>query len=572
MVVLEEQTHSNSHRLRQLAPYGLASLTAVALLVFARLDYDRIHDGFMMAQATAFNSGLSLHRDVSAVYGPVTPWIQGFFMTLPGPPALAVRLQTVAAISITVFLIADLGRLRPSKSPVSYSGAFLAAVTWVVVSDIWLGGPMRPWSSLVITLFVVLATYLALRGWYWAERARLGRSRILFGGAGFALGLTLFTRMSSGLLILAALAVGSLILIWLSRNGRALFLCVVAGYMFAAAVVVAVLAMTQSVGPFVSDTIIWPLSYFSGERLSLGRFLAEMLPIYGIPVAVGILALWAIRKMARMQYRRQRAMVSLVGGLGILATLSLATRLKIDTALIVTYWTSWRALVFFFICGLTAAIAGIGFGLWNVSLRRDRGTSVLAWLVLGLLTLVCLVSIVPTINGRHIWWSLPLGLVMVYCVIQAVTRSHRLIENPLTLPLVAISLYACFTFGHNLALTRVDAPSNSVAAGMQVSREVADSLRSDEQLLTQSLGQAKAVFFTVTGDLAVLRGSYAAADPFFTCWAPLPNLESRLQNRPPVVWDTTIEECGGAGVLAELDRLGYILQDKNPRLSVYVAP
>lgn len=84
-------------RLTVRARHGVSGSVAFAvasfflLWPFARLDFDRHHDGYMLAQAIAVHQGASVHTEVFAQYGPVTLWLHSLALFLPMGPALALR-------------------------------------------------------------------------------------------------------------------------------------------------------------------------------------------------------------------------------------------------------------------------------------------------------------------------------------------------------------------------------------------------------------------------------------------------------------------------------------------------
>ena len=96
--------------------------TFLVWCVFARLDFDPHHDGYMLAQAIAIRDGLSEHADVFGQYGPLTPWLQSLALRLPLDPVLAIRITNAALLSLSVYLLTELGRKHPANWP----------VTWVV--------------------------------------------------------------------------------------------------------------------------------------------------------------------------------------------------------------------------------------------------------------------------------------------------------------------------------------------------------------------------------------------------------------------------------------------------------
>ena len=574
MVQLQEQsqpqTASRKLVVRRGVPYVLATIAVIWTTSFARIDYDRIHDGAMLSPAIAVHSGLHVHADVMSGYGPVTPWLQSLFLYLPLSPALALRAGTVLTIGLIVFLLADFGRIRPTRSPIGYSTGLMASISWLVVSDIWLTGPMRPWSSLVAQLGIVLTAYLAHRGWRCVEVHRHRCAEVLLGGSGYVFGLAVFARVGMGFFFVLAAAMCSICVFWVSRRGRTLWLMAVIGFTLAVITVVLALLVTSSLGPFVRDAVTWPLNYFSADSSAFTGFFASVVAVYLIPVSVGIASLFAIRRMNLASRRGSYSVfAALCAGLCILGTTVVVARLALASTTVVTYWTSWRALMLLFAAAAVAALGTFLYSGWRLASGRRRGARLVAWYCLAVFAGASLMEIVPDYNGRHAWWSLPLGLLLIFSLIPWATRTGRILANPLVVPMLAFGAYAIFASFNNLSAHRVAAPEDSIAAGMLVQEDVRAALLEDRDLLARTMVDGKGVFMTVTGDLAVLQGSYASIDPFFTCWGPLPDLSVRLQALPTIVVDPTESACPSLGGLADW---GYLYIDGNDRLDVYQHP
>lgn len=174
---------------------------------FARLDFDRHHDGCMLAQAIAVNHGEAVHADVFAQYGPMTPWLQSVALFLPIGPGLALRTLNVALVALTVFLLADMGRRTPRNWPVSTAVGWWAAIAWIALADVWIGIPMLPWSSTLAAMLSVATLYCLTKSLHYAEDARVVASAATALAGGLLLGLMPFSRINVGL---SAMAVSSL--------------------------------------------------------------------------------------------------------------------------------------------------------------------------------------------------------------------------------------------------------------------------------------------------------------------------------------------------------------------------
>ena len=61
---------NNWFRVTPIVAVALALFSMFAFVPFGRIDYDRAHDGFMVASALSVHSGLTLHTDIFFAFGP----------------------------------------------------------------------------------------------------------------------------------------------------------------------------------------------------------------------------------------------------------------------------------------------------------------------------------------------------------------------------------------------------------------------------------------------------------------------------------------------------------------------
>ena len=277
------------------APAILAITSFFLMWPFARLDFDRHHDGYMLAQAISVHQGGAVHADVFAQYGPITPWLQSLALFLPMGPGLALRTMNVGFIALTVFLLADMGRRAPRHWPVSRSVGWWAAIAWIVLADLWLGVPMLPWSSTLAALLSVATLYAFTRSMRNAEDGctRAARTNALAGGV--LLGLMPFTRINVGLSAMAVLFVVAVLIIITERSSKrtpaSLF---VLGAFLSVLTVVAVLASTNSLGDFYYQSIEWPLTWGrkAADAWQTQKSLEAILALQVPPVTLACVALF----------------------------------------------------------------------------------------------------------------------------------------------------------------------------------------------------------------------------------------------------------------------------------------
>lgn len=543
----------------------LALMSAVALTPFGRLDYDRVHDGWMLAGAVSVKSGRTLHTDVFNQFGPVATWTQSLFLSLPVSPALALRLVTILMIAGTVFLLADMGRLRSTGFPVTQSSGLLAAVAWLVLSDVWGVGPMRPWPVFFTNFLVVLSAYLVSRAWMCIQESHLRRARVLLLCAGASIGIALFTRVASGLVILAALAVCALAASRACPSVVRLAAWILPGFLLGAGLIVASLGMSGSLADFYGDSIVWPLEFWKPGPMEPLHFILEIAPVYSPPVLIGALGLVFVRR-CRLSGRRLVATTSLVG-LAMLGVTFLLAGLAIhdDYA---SYFSAGRGLLLFLMSAIASTLAVLLWASIRIVTEGRASPTYLAWIAMSMFSFGALAEITPDYTLRHVWWSLPMGLLLLFAAVPKFSGSRQALGNPLIVPLVAIALYSAYIGALNVSATRVEAPAVSLAAGMQVAPRLAREITDDLAILDEHVNAGTAIYLTATSDLAILGGRYTAADPYFTCYGLLPPLSQRVATASAIVVEREVGICPELDV-SQLAEFGFVEVARNERLTIY---
>jgi hypothetical protein len=538
----------------------LALATFLVLIPVARLDFDRHHDGYMLAQAMAVHEGAAIHRDAFAQYGPVTPWLQSLALYLPTGPGLALRLFTALVIAATVFMMADLGRATPSSWPIRRWPALLAAFSWVVLADFWLGIPMLPWASVLAAAFGVAVLYCFGTS---ARQAQLGKptsTKIAAFSGGLVAGIIPFTRLNAGIMVIALLIV---IGAGVALRGRALTRQIPAWGLAGAALsfsgVVVALILTGSLRFFWQQSVLWPLRWSSGPgygrdavSVIVQDFIAQLLPI---SLCLSALTLFAILRTrhAFKRYQTLAAAYSLVVGLVIAVILTrqgLASHVDIPGSQPSGPLALWEVITtpnvsyltfFLFLAVILALLVAFAIVIAWVRHRTfpAAGTS---WLLLVGLTVVGCSQIYPVPESRHEWWGLPVGLLLIFSVVHRFVPPKRPIQNPLLIPIAFVTLMAIGSGWAYLGNPRVAGTAGTITEGMLVDRASQDSIDSDVRLIRDALpGQGSAIFVAGNGDASVLTGTYRSLDAFFVSWGNVPQIEDRLGTRPPIVRELPAE-------------------------------
>lgn len=563
----------------------LALTSFIVLLPFAALDFDDHHDGYMLAQAIAISDGLAIHSDIFGQYGPVTPWIHSLFLSLPLGPAVALRVGNSALIALTIFFLADFARVAPPVWRVSCKAGLLAAATWLIFADVWFGVTMLPWSSVVVMVLLVGSLYALARAASASTAEKRGASNAwaLLGGA--LLGVAPFSRLNVGL---AAMVITVTLLTWVSfsRRLRREFI----GLYSVAAIgsfllVPLVLLTTDSLGDFVQQALLWPVQWgvsatndwatgpslikiFSSQILPVGAFLSYLIvswvqPARGANKTLGFLA---------------SPVAGVVLGLVIVVWEVRNTAPKFLSKVVSDSlaWADLRNLLFstyteflHFFLVLAAVLSCVVMTKALVSLMQRRDTWVWLFpLVLSVFVLAMFTQLVPTWDSRHIWWGLPLGLLLVYCVIDVVQSSQAKTSTPLIalLPIVGfVAVLALIAAPVHLAAPRTQAPADSVAQGMRLGVAEARLLQNEQDFLRKHLtvGQ-RAIFITAYGHFSVLGNEFSSADPYFVAWGPVPELATRLRDTPPI-----FVEKGWESRVPTLLEEGYELVDESTRIVLF---
>ena len=538
-----------------------------ALWPFVRLDFDRNHDGYMLTVAMAHHAGLDIHGEVASQYGPLPTWTQELFLHLPIAPAFALRIWTVLLLAGTAAIIADLGRVAPQRWRLNLWASSGAAVVWALMCDRWLGITLHPWSSVLAAFLTSVAMHCWVQAEARVERGKPTHARWLFVASGVAIGLSPFARINVGLAAIIGTWSVALLTDRLreTREGnetdqvrilRSYSLGLVVGLVLP----LLRLGWTGSIGAYIEQSILTPLEWSGSSdwqpRAYLERAFGEFLPIVAILVIaiavisrIGAQAPWSPRR-GLLQPRTIRALLTVLATLGAgLATVRwFVAKINTDGAgnSLIQKLTSheWGAFTTFFLdIGLIATTAtAIGLAALYIRAllgRRRLDSEVIAMMIAGALGLAGLTQVYPTHDSRHIWWGLPLGLLVTSWSLRYSSRPASAGAPLITLvSLLAVTAASGWITGN--AVERFDHPSSVSSAGFRSSLNIVSAQIEDVKLLERTLGHSMpALFYVYDSDMPSLLGIRQPPDEFVIADRLYirPTLTSRVASRPALVVD-----------------------------------
>ena len=558
----------------------LAVAACAAFFPFGRVQFDAHHDGYMLASVLGFSSGLALHSGVINQYGPLTTFLHRGFLALPSGPALDLRLATVGLIGLTVFFVADLGRVTPASWGVTKRQSRVAAALWLVLNDAWRGIPVLPWSSVAATCiaaFGVWVTAKSLRRDWLVEHRRL-RALLPLAAGGFFLGMIPFARINVGIALLIGL--GALAVAFPARTdqGRSRRVSFTIGVLAALGTTFYYLAATGSAAEYLVQAILGPRQFaasmagpdgWNSVNWLISTGLREMIPI---ALLLGV-ATWLIGRRTTSASKASTALAVFL-----CAAFIFVSRIqRADTPFLAGLrrglllqtqpsWDDFGLLQFFTFAGLLACVVHIGLRLFRRLTQSP--TQPIGAMLIPVAGLACLVQIYPAWDSRHLWWGLPLALIPVTQFVETLTRQA---SASLTLVFAAMLVTLPSAIPTGLSTIRensVEFADGGPLRGMRGTEQLVGRLQGASDFTANRLGPRSAVFLAADGYLSVSSGQYRSIDAFFVSWdSNIPRLVERVAERPDVISDHDEER------LVELTNgSDYFLASRAADLSHLLAP
>lgn len=537
-------------------------LSFTFFMVVGLRDFDTLHDGYMLAQAIGIRDGRLMHAEVYGHYGPVSPWTQALFLSLPFSEGIALKLWAATQLSLAAGLIADFWRVVPRGLVLRPWVSVLGALAWVGMSDLFIIGTLLPWSSIQALFLVVLATYTFLLGLRARNRSK-AVSFFLLSVAGFAIGVLPYARINVGLLFLFfALLIAFIVLKFGSRADGESSMILLAAIGVGASLPALALALTGSFSAYVDQSVRGPSSwaggFFSQGFISFMVSWFEPFLRFGLLPALFILLIAVIPRIFRRSglkrssagvFLRYATPLILVGLAYVVTVLPLSLEYVGD---VFSGKTAWRVgpgqsdirhdlfrgranLPYLF--AVMSLMVGAIFALRGLraSFQGRLPTHVIGILFVAAGSIAMFSQTFPLNDISHMWWGSAFSPLITIWGIERIWAHHKeIVASAVVLVAVVIGggvLSAWVMFSQD----KVDAPAGSVAEGLSVRAETRDYLNDLLEIVPESR-DGKIVFVVTDGVASVIRGEYLAPDENFVWWSYLgPRALSELSDATKVV-------------------------------------
>lgn len=525
---------------------GLSFLAFLGNIKFAKFDYDPHHDGYIVAIAIAVRDHGVVFRDVFSQYGSMSAWIQGYWLRIffHDQPILGLRVLNVLFISAIVFLLAMAGNNMPKNWHIKPWMGYFASLSWLVLNDVYTHVPMLPWPALIATFFTVLGFVLTGKSIFYLEmnRQTLAIFFVYLAGASFTA--SIFTRQSIGALNIFAFYL-LIILSYLSKNLPKKFLF--HGFI-SSIITLAIFLIQYAVSgvtkDWINQTFIWPASNYASNG-----YLAELfgrIEKYSIPLLLFLLFV-VLQRNAHLikvsQFEKWFLVFKILLPIYIYWYLFINIEVeKIFPTAILNFQTykGIASLLEFVSFSALALIAYTSVNLFVKIFKRqisaDGNLYLLFHVILGF---SCMTQIFPVSDSRHLWWGLPLALLLLFALTKPFESKTKIVWNPIILSLIIGSLVAAYQGYEYLKIKRLPAAKEFATSGMYLNPEQHLIMRDKFEFLIQNIyPYEKAMFLSRNGDLSVFDGKYHSMDPYFVYWGPSEDkILERLKTVDTVVVD-----------------------------------
>jgi hypothetical protein len=535
-------------------------LSFAAMLPVARLDPDIHHDGIMSTAASAFASLRRPHTDFFAQYGPANPVLQSLPVFAGLPSILGLRLMNAFFISLTIFLIVDMGRVAPKAWGLMQRSSFLAAALWFALADFFVGVTMLPWSSVIANCGVMLSIYLLVLGIDRDERSDIDRGRRTVIASGVVASVLPFLRLTTGAVYLTLVI---LLLVLLGRSGAAYRYQQLGRWFCRGAVAglggqVIALALVGSLAEWFRQSVLWPLRWkeniidplpFISASVDKSRFEIFLVVLFGLMLLILCRAKFPVGTIPRIDYLVYFA-AFIIGSLlaaGIYASESDKTDLLLVTQF--KYLARGREnLSLLFVLSTAGLLVGIGCLALIWTQRSDQAlvNERFGGALIGVGAIATMSQVWPIPDSRHLWWGASVPILALVAWYSGNRRSVNAFFVMMSVPLVLASLVAFSITRNNLALPREAGPTGTALEGMMFGQSQGGTVDLgvyEESIrgLRTIVGDGDALFLSNNGFWAGYDNLYHSSDFGFVYWGPLRPLPERLLETSIVVIDLEVE-------------------------------
>lgn len=369
--------------------------------------------------------------------------------------------------------------------------------------------------------------------------------------SGFLIGVSPFARINAGSAAVTLICLGSLFLAFSYRELRRDFRLILYGLSSGIVVIVLVLLSQQSFVPYLGQSVIDVVPYLTDRTGpdSFNTFSGLFRVAREHVLAIGIIILAGVAYSANGKVIKSLATIAA----SFTFFRSIIRHLIDDVDQGTLSWIQsggWdihyrRFFVYFFLsAGVAIVFLALARSLLNrnltrraLTLREQQERTVETFLLL--LALALLVQIVPTWDIRHVWWAMPLLLVLSTTRLDDYSRRPFLRRHLLSLPALTLTLFVVFGVLDTLSRHRVIHPAGINSSGFLSDPWTAREIRMDSEFLEANLAPTSTfVPLVFNYDLVSLFGIYQGSDAFFVPGSrSSPQLEVRLSTAGFVLLD-----------------------------------
>jgi hypothetical protein len=464
---------------------------------------DPHHDGVMFAAAVAISQGDLPNRDAFAQYGPVTPLLQGAWLSLTSPTVLNMRRLSVifiVAISILMYYLL--------KKVVGRSLAVLLNAAWVFTGPFGL-----PWSSLITTALSLALIALIGSATFPGQSTRKQAMYLSIAGLFCAIGI--FTRIHFILIALSVFLFLKFRSILINRLQLNYFDI---SFILSLVSIVLIMGYFNLLNPYIQQCIIWAFGKYSTAPELSKSLLIDFL---WIPViaSVFLIMLFLIGFSGKSQSIIAKTF-------SFLLILSVALTSILTSKLTRTGEPTPRNPRILLIDGSQKFLYGVGYSaitflvILTVYFFVKQKKSLQKYPPAVWIALAALAQLYPFFDPHHVWFISPILIVAVITLADLCKFSYReLIQSGLR-PFLTIMVVALVAqLGLSASQSRYHYSSPQMLGMSSIWRSANETDRTLLALNSSAIPNS-VQFECADGLFAVANGKYLASSPMFVTWGP----------------------------------------------------
>lgn len=497
--------HSVEHLLRHRSTPYLTILFAQfpILSIIYSWEPDQHHDGVMFAAAVAVSQGDLPNRDTFAQYGPVTPLVQGVWLSLTSPTVLSMRRLSV------IFIIAiSLLMYHLVKKFVGRSVAVLLNAAWVLTGPFGL-----PWSSLITTALSLALIALISSATYPTQSTRKQNGYLSIAGVICAIGI--FTRIH-----FVVIAFSVFLFLKLRTNLQKKFRLnyFEISFLLSLFYIVLIMGYFKLLNPYIEQCIIWAFGKYSTAPELSKSLLIDFL---WIPIIASVL----LTMLFLIGFsRKSKPFIAKTFPLVLILFVALTSVLT--SRLTRTGEQTLRNPRILLIDGSQKFLYGVGYSaitllvILAIYFFIKQKMSLEMYPPAVWIAVAAMAQLYPFFDPHHVWFISPVVIVAVVTLVDLCQFSFQDKIRLGLRPLLSIIVVALFVqLGLNASQSRYHYSSPQML-GMSSIWRSADEIDRTLFALNKSAIPNSVQFECADGLFAVANGKYLASSPMFVTWGP----------------------------------------------------